>query len=121
MDDGLIHSDDIPRKIISIKETAPTITGLRDSELTKLINLPIKENTDRWHVRNTFLFAMYEGGIRIGDVIQLRWMNIVGDRLIYTMAKNGKRVDVILVQEAVRILKLYKRTVKISPAASSPK
>ena len=75
----LIHSDDIPRKIISIKETAPAITGLRDSELTKLINLPIKENTDRWHVRNTFLFAMYEGGIRIGDVIQLRCPNLPGN------------------------------------------
>lgn len=110
VDDGLIHSDDIPRKLVSIKETAPAITGLRDSELTKLINLPIKENTDRWHVRNTFLFAMYEGGVRIGDVIQLRWKNIVGERLVYTMTKNGKRVDVILVQEAVRILKLYKKS-----------
>ena len=110
VEDGIIHSDDIPKKLLSVKETAPSITGLRDTELNKLISLPIMENTDRWHTRNAWLFAMYEGGIRIGDIIQLRWRNIVGNRLIYTMAKNGKQVNVILVQEAVKILKLYQKT-----------
>lgn len=109
VDDGIIHEDEIPRKLISVKETAPSITGLRDTELTKLIKLPLKEHSDRWDARNLFLFAMYEGGIRIGDIIQLRWRNIVGDRLLYTMTKNGKQVNVILVQDAERILKLYKK------------
>ncbi|MDO5442170.1 MAG: site-specific integrase [Bacteroidia bacterium] len=109
VDDGIIHADDIPRKLISVKETPPAITGLRDAELTKLITLPMKEHSDQWDARNLFLFAMYEGGIRIGDIIQLRWRNIVGDRLIYTMTKNGKKVDVILVQDAEKILKLYKK------------
>ena len=108
-DDGIIQPYDIPRKLITVKEIPPTITGLRDAELNKLINHPIKENTDRWHARNLFLFAMYEGGIRIGDAIQLRWRNIVDTRLIYTMMKNGKNVDVILVQEAQKILKLYRK------------
>ena len=108
-DDGLIQPYEIPRKLISVKEIPPTITGLQDEELNKLINLPIKEHTDRWDARNLFLFAMYEGGIRIGDIIQLRWRNIVGDRLIYVMTKNGKQVNVILVQEAKKILMRYKR------------
>ena len=109
VDDGVIHPDDIPRKLTSVKETAPAITGLSSQELTKLISFPLKENSDRWNARNAWLFAMYQGGIRIGDIIQLRWRNIVGDRLIYTMAKNGKQVNVILVQDAMRILKLYQR------------
>ena len=109
VDDGIIHADDIPRKLIAVKETTSAITGLQDQELTRLITLPIKENTDRWNARNIFLFAMYEGGIRIGDAIQLRWRNIVGDRLVYTMTKNGKQVNMILVQEADKILKLYTR------------
>ena len=109
VDDGLLHSDDIPKKLISVKETAPSITGLADAELQKLIDLPIKENSDRWDARNTFLFSMYEGGVRIADIIQLRWRNIVGDRLIYIMGKNGKLVNLILVQDAARILSLYKR------------
>ena len=108
-DDGLIQPYEIPRKLISVKETPPAITGLRDAELTRLINFPIKEHTDRWDARNLFLFAMYEGGIRIGDAIQLRWRNIVDTRLVYTMMKNGKNVDVILVQDALKILKLYRR------------
>ena len=109
VDEGIIKQDDIPRKLISVKETPPAITGLRDAELTRLISFPIKEHTDRWNARNLFLFAMYEGGIRIGDAIQLRWRNITDTRLCYTMMKNGKNVDVILVQEAVKILKLYRR------------
>lgn len=109
VDDGVMREDDLPRKLISVKEKTPDITGLRETELTKLITLPLKENTDRWHARNAWLFAMYQGGIRIGDIIQLRWRNIVGDRLIYTMAKNGKQVNVILVRDAVKILKLYQK------------
>ena len=109
VDDGIIQQYDIPRKLISVKETPPTVTGLRDAELNKLIELPIKKNTDRWDARNLFLFAMYEGGIRIGDAIQLRWRNIVDTRLVYKMMKNGKTVDVILVQEAQKILKLYRK------------
>lgn len=109
VDDGIIKHEDIPRKLISVKEVAPAITGLREHELAKLINLPLKENSDRWHARNAWLFAMYEGGIRIADIIQLRWRNIVGDRLIYTMSKNGKHVNVILVQDALKILKLYRK------------
>ena len=109
VDDGMMNAEDMPRRIIAVKEVAPSIRGLQDKELTKLINLPIKEHTDRWDARNLFLFAMYEGGIRIGDAIQLRWRNIVGDRLVYTMTKNGKQVNVILVQEALKILKHYRR------------
>lgn len=109
VDDGMMSAEDIPRKLVAVKETAPSIRGLQDKELTKFINLPIKEHTDRWDARNIFLFAMYEGGIRIGDAIQLRWRNIVGDRLIYTMTKNGKQVNVILVQEAQKILKFYRQ------------
>lgn len=112
-DDGIIHSEDIPRKVVSIKEKAPAITGLGENELTKLIDLPLKEGTDRWHARNAWLFAMYQGGIRISDIIQLRWRNILGDRLIYTMSKNGKQVNVILVKEALRILKLYQEPIHI--------
>lgn len=109
VDDRLIQPYDIPRKLITVRETAPAITGLRDAELTKLIKLPIKDKPDWWNARNAWLFAMYEGGIRIADIIQLRWINITEDRLIYTMNKNGKLVDVILVQDAVKILKLYRR------------
>lgn len=109
VDDGLMHQEDIPRKLTSVKETAPAITGLTPQELTRLITLPLKEHSDRWDARNSWLFAMYQGGIRIGDIIQLRWRNIVGNRLIYTMTKNGKQVNVILVRDALKILTLYQR------------
>lgn len=109
VDDGVIHPDDIPRKLTSVRETAPAITGLTPQQLTRLTTLPLKEDSDQWNARNAWLFAMYQGGVRIGDIIQLRWMNIVGDRLIYTMTKNGKQVNVILVQDAMKILRLYQK------------
>lgn len=110
VDDGIIQPYDIPRKLVSVKEKAPTVIGLQDAQLQKLISFPIKEYTDNWNARNAWLFAMYAGGVRIGDIIQLRWRNIVGGRLIYTMSKNGKLVNVLLVKDAEQILKLYKKT-----------
>ncbi len=47
--------------------------------------------------------------ITLTDGIQLRWRNVVDTRFVYTMMKNGKNVDVILVQDALKILKLYRR------------
>lgn len=109
VDDGIIQPNDIPRKLTSVREVPPSITGLTSQELTKLMKLPLKENSDRWDARNAWLFAMYQGGVRIADIIQLRWRNIVGDRLIYTMSKNGKLVNVIIVPDAMKILKLYQK------------
>lgn len=61
--------------------------------------------------RDTFLFSFYAAGMRFEDVCMLRWSNIqVEDntvRVNYTMHKNGKTCDWLLVPDSLTILKRW--------------
>ena len=80
---------------------------LNPEEINKLINLELKGNTLIWHVRNAFMFSFYCAGIRIGDLIQLKWENITDSHITYQMDKTDKVHPVKLVRQAKEILKLY--------------
>ena len=92
----------------SYKGVKTTKEKLDEAEIEKIINLELKKGTLLWHCRNYFLFSFYCAGIRVGDLIQLRWCNITSDgRLHYQMGKNHKDRDLILVQQAKDILAHY--------------
>jgi integrase len=77
-------------------------------QIKKIEALDLDKHSEIWHVRNYFLFAFYGAGIRISDLMQLRWNNIEDGYLKYTMNKNNKEVDILLTSEAIKILKVYK-------------
>ena len=54
------------------------------------------------------MFSFYCAGIRAGDLLQLRWLNVEGGRLNYQMGKNHKTRDLKLVAQAAAILDLYR-------------
>lgn len=80
-------------------------------ELEALEALQLKEHSARWNARNCFLFAYYAGGIRFGDVLQIRGTfieKVNGNyRLKYTMDKTAKEKNDILIPEAIEILEKY--------------
>lgn len=80
-------------------------------EIDALESLDLPEQSPRWNARNCFLFAYYTGGIRFGDVIQIRgcFISKVNGhyRLKYTMDKTSKEKDDILNPEAIEILEKY--------------
>ena len=81
---------------------------LEPAEMDRIIDLELEEGSLIWHVKNYFLFSYYCAGIRAADLIQLRWRNITeSGRLHYQMGKNHKDRDLILVPQAVEILKHY--------------
>ena len=78
-------------------------------EVNRIINLDLVKGSAAWHSRNFFLFAMYSAGIRISDVLALRWRNITSDgRLRYQMEKNHKIQDIELLPPARAIIELYR-------------
>lgn len=94
-------------KYIGVKTVKEKLDG---DELEKLKDLDLEEGSLMWNCRNYFFFSFYCAGIRAGDLIQLRWMNITSDgRLHYQMGKNHKDRDLELVPQALEILKYYYR------------
>lgn len=84
---------------------------LTEDEIRLLRELNLEPGSSLWHSLNCFLFAFYCGGIRAGDLIMMRWSNIVDGNLTYVMSKtrNNKLLEksVPLIPEALEILKHY--------------
>lgn len=80
-------------------------------EIESIKSLALEKDSLLWHTRNCFLFSFYTGGIRAGDLIQLRGKDIkktdTGWRIDYCMDKTGIRKNLLLVPAAVEILKCY--------------
>jgi site-specific recombinase XerD len=77
------------------------------AEIEKIEALIIPETDIHFHIRNIFLFSLYNAGIRVGDLLQLKWVNIIDGRLKYFMGKTGKERSIPLLPQSLKILKIY--------------
>ena len=55
-----------------------------------------------------WLVSFYFAGIRIGDVLQLKWSDFNDGRLLYRMNKNSKLVSLKIPEKAIEIFDFYK-------------
>ena len=72
------------------------------------MELDLEQGTQIWHSRNIFLFSFYLAGMRISDVLNLRWNSIIDDRLFYKMSKNNKVDSIKIPEKAFEILETYR-------------
>jgi integrase len=91
----------MPKVLPSMKER------LSIEEMERIEALSYPKSDILFHIRNAFVFSFYCAGIRIGDMLQLRWNNIQEGRLIYRMGKTEKQQNLKLLPQALKILKLY--------------
>ena len=107
---GIMEASKDPFLVFKYKGVKTVKEKLDDSEMERIINLELEEDSLIWHCKNYFLFSYYCAGIRAADLIQLRWGNVTGSgRLHYQMGKNHKERDLLLVEQAVEILRHYHR------------
>lgn len=59
------------------------------------------------HARNIWLFSFYLAGMRVGDVLKIKWNDIYDGRLHYRMGKNEKLISLKLPEKIISVLKLY--------------
>ena len=68
---------------------------IKEWELTKLLNTKIEDkNIDL--ARKMFLFQLFSNGMRVSDLLLLRWNNFVDSRLKYKMFKTGSAMDIYI-------------------------
>lgn len=81
--------------------------GLTIGELKKLENAQ-DLNPANQHTLNVWLLSFYFAGVRITDIIQLKWSDLKDDRLYYRMNKNDKLVSLQIPVKAQDILSKYR-------------
>ena len=74
---------------IRIKFPETEKIGLTRNEVIKLESVK-NLNENETHARNVWLFSFYFAGIRVADVLKIRWSDIYDERLHYRMNKNSK-------------------------------
>lgn len=91
---------------IRIKFPETEKTGLTRNEVIKLETVEnLTENET--HARNVWLFSFYFAGIRVADVLKIRWSDIYDDRLHYRMNKNSKLLSLKIPDKIFPILEYY--------------
>lgn len=107
--DEVIDSKNYPfgKDKIQIKLPESLKIGLTREEVKKIEELKLDPNSYQNHCRNLWLFSFYFAGIRISDVLRLRWSDFQDDRLNYQMGKNSKVGSLKSSDKAISILKEY--------------
>ncbi|MGH1387851.1 phage integrase SAM-like domain-containing protein [Kordia sp.] len=82
--------------------------GLSRKEIQLLENVENLSEAQQ-HALNIWLTSFYFAGVRVGDVLKLRWNDFKDGRLYYRMGKNEKLVSLKIPAKAQNILNLYKR------------
>jgi len=86
--------------------------SLTFEEITQLseLEIPIRFK-GMIKARDMFLFSFYTAGMRFSDICKLQWTNILGNELVYTMAKSrtraGAKRTLPLTPKAIAILERY--------------
>ncbi|MBX0289750.1 site-specific integrase [Hymenobacter sp. HSC-4F20] len=82
--------------------------GLSQDEVTALEQVELVEPFYH-HARNLWLISFYFAGMRVSDLLRLKWSDIRDGRLHYQMGKNDKVGSLKVREKALRLLAEYDR------------
>lgn len=83
---------------------------LTDEELNALEMLQLIPGSPKELSRNLFVFACYAAGLRVSDVLQLRWKNYDDEKITVKTQKTNSMISVKLPSKAIEIINYYKPT-----------
>lgn len=92
---------------VSLKFPQSQKMGLSKEEVQRIENLDLPEGSAADHARNIWLISFYFAGVRVSDVLKLKWTDFQDDRLHYTMGKNNKPGSLKVSEKALKVLEKY--------------
>ncbi|MCI2229958.1 site-specific integrase [Polaribacter sp. MSW13] len=92
---------------IRIKFPETEKVGLSPDEVKKIASLN-NLTEHELHARNVWLFSFYLAGMRVADVLKIKWSDIYDERLHYRMNKNDKLLSLKLPNKVLPIIESYK-------------
>jgi integrase/recombinase XerD len=109
INDNIVDSKFYPfgKGKVKIKFPDSIKIGLTIEEVKQLEDVLLTDKTQN-HARNVWLTSFYFAGMRISDVLRLRWSDLKDERLHYTMGKNNKGGSFKISEKAKLIFNQYK-------------
>lgn len=90
---------------IKIKFPDSKKVGLNRDDVARIEAAELSEEAN--HARNLWLLSFYFAGMRISDVLRLRWSDFQDGRMYYAMGKNAKGGSLKVPEKVLQILKQY--------------
>jgi len=92
---------------ITIKFPETQKIGLSKEDVQKLEIVDLSADKYLNHARNIWLTLFYFAGMRVSDVLRLKWSDFQNGRLYYQMGKNNKTVSLKVPEKTFSILTQY--------------
>jgi integrase len=83
-------------------------TFLSEDELTAFASVVCNPGTRMELHQDMFVFASYTGGLRVSDVLQLKWKNLDKSHINFTIQKTGTQLSILVPDKAMKIINKYK-------------
>jgi len=93
---------------IKIKFPDSNKVGLAPEEVTRLEKVELADAYQD-HCRKLWLFSFYFAGVRVSDVLRMRFSDFQNSRLHYSMGKNNKGGSLKIPEKAEAILRHYEQ------------
>lgn len=82
--------------------------SIRHEDLIKIERLELSPEAFIYDARNVLIFIFYAYGISFVDLAQLRWSNIINDRIVFTRQKPGTEIDIPILPPTKNIIDYYR-------------
>jgi integrase len=97
---------------IRIKFPDSTKTSLSIEEVIRIEELDLPSGSSLDQARNLWLISFYFAGMRVSDILRLKWSDFDNGRLQYAMGKNAKGGSLKIPEKAAKILSEFKLSKK---------
>ena len=104
----LIEHNTNPFLRYKLKLEKTSRTYLTEEELKRIEDLHYFPGTNIDNYRNMFVFSAYAGGVRISDILQLRWGNFDGTHINIKIKKTKTQKSIKLPTVALNIINSFK-------------
>lgn len=106
--EDLIEHHHIPFNKYKLKSEKTTREYLTEEELEKIEKLHLADGTKMALHRDMFVFSSYTGGLRVSDILLLKWSVFDGTHLNIKIHKTGSQLAIKLPSTALEIMNKYK-------------
>ncbi|PYE80923.1 site-specific recombinase XerD [Winogradskyella epiphytica] len=107
--EDLIPLDLFPFSKFRVKKEKSTKRYLTDEQLDTFIKLEVSNEHKAQIIKDMFIFSVFAGGLRFGDMIELKWKNYdkKNSKITKVIRKTNRQHSIRIGQKAVDILNKY--------------